>query len=448
MEPNNRERNKNNDKESRSYEKELTIEVEIQGEDRVTMMELLKKVKEECGNVIACRFKTPKKYELTMLDASGKDKLMDGLKIGNNIVVANELTRSELVVSFIALPAYITDEEILTKLRIWGVTPVSPIKRRVWPGTDIVEGTRFVKVRFPKEVLSLPYSTKFETLQGVEHFRVIHDKQIRVCRLCVQPGHIMRDCPEFLCFKCQQQGHYARECVNSRAESEEFYSDPEEGEGDHAAITSDGEQVVEAESVELEEVPPAGREEEPPAELEVVEETPAPEGEESESGAGKQRESQRDGVEPHVSCGAAATQAATIGGSMDAVLEELDLSVGGKIERDAGGVGSLTGPAPPPNDHVSTPTGLHRLPQALPFDQLSVRNGRGRALKKVTTGVSAPSAPGAGGEMRQKELTQESWKVPDTALFGEDMDSSPDAANTLKRKAREARRANEKSLKK
>lgn len=434
MDPNNKERNKNNEKESRTYEKELTVEVEIQGEDRVTMMELLKKVKEECGNVIACRFKTPKKYELTMLDTNGKEKLMDGLKIGNSIIVANELTRSELVVSFIALPAYITDEEILVKLRIWGVTPVSPIKRRMWPGTDIVEGTRFVKVRFPKEVLSLPYSTKFETLQGVEHFRVIHDKQIRVCRLCVQPGHIMRDCPEFLCFRCQQQGHYARECENNRAESEEFYSDPEGGEEDHVDITPDGEQVVDAASREMKKVPPAGREEEPSAEPEVVEETPAPEVEEAESRAGQQNVSKRDGVEPHVSCGAAAAQAAAIGGSMDAILEELDLSVGGS-----------TGHTPPPNDLVSTSTGG-------PFElyQLSARSGRGRAERKTKNGVDAPSdpAPGAGGGMRHKELPQEGRKVPDKALFGEDMDLGPEAMNSLKRKAREERRANEKSLKK
>ena len=58
------ERNRNNEKENRAYEKELTIEVEIQGEERVTMMQLLKKVKEECGTVIACRFKTKEAKEV------------------------------------------------------------------------------------------------------------------------------------------------------------------------------------------------------------------------------------------------------------------------------------------------------------------------------------------------------------------------------------------------
>ncbi len=30
------------------------------------MMEVLKKVREECGVVIGCRYKTPREYELTM----------------------------------------------------------------------------------------------------------------------------------------------------------------------------------------------------------------------------------------------------------------------------------------------------------------------------------------------------------------------------------------------
>ena len=128
--------------------------------------------------------------------------------------MAKELGNDEPVVSFLNLPAYITDEDIYEKLQGWKVNATTPIKRRMWPVTDIVDGTRFCKVKFTDSVQSLPYSTKFNTVEGFEYFRVIHDNQVKVCRLCIQPGHILKECPEFICHKCGEQGHYARECSN------------------------------------------------------------------------------------------------------------------------------------------------------------------------------------------------------------------------------------------
>ncbi len=130
-----------------------------------------------------------------------------------------------------SLPLYITDEQIIEKLLLWGVEPASAIRRKKWPGTEVYDGTRFLKVKFPDSVSSLPYSTKFETLEGLEYFRVLHDQQVRVCRLCLQSGHILRECPEFHCFRCKKQGHYARECeqqVESVAEGSEEASEEED----------------------------------------------------------------------------------------------------------------------------------------------------------------------------------------------------------------------------
>ena len=199
-----------------SYEKELTVVLELQGAESVSAMELMRAVRGLCGGLIACRSTGPRTYEVTMTHVKGKERILDGFKVGETVVHAKELCNDELMVSFLNLPAYITDAEILAKLDSWGVGAVSPIRRRMWPGTKIADGTRFLKVKFNDKVQSLPYSARFETALGPEFFRVIHDRQVKVCRMCLQPGHILRDCPEFSCHKCGVQGHYARECGSKR----------------------------------------------------------------------------------------------------------------------------------------------------------------------------------------------------------------------------------------
>ncbi len=134
-----------------NYEKRLTVLVEIVGEDRITMMQLLKKVREECGVVISCRYKNPREYELTMNEEKGKVKILDGLKIKNSRIMAKEISNNEMVVSFLNLPTYIQDKEIIGKLTDWRVTAVSTIKRRMWPGTDIADGTRFCACNISEE---------------------------------------------------------------------------------------------------------------------------------------------------------------------------------------------------------------------------------------------------------------------------------------------------------
>lgn len=199
------------------FEKELTVTLEITGEDEIPVLELLRCIRVLCGGLIACRATGARKYEVTMSHIKGKERLLDGFKIGECNILAREVCNDELMVSFLNLPAYVTDEEILQKLEGWGVSAASNIRRRMWPGTQIADGTRFLKVKFTDTVQSLPYSARFDTAAGPEYFRVIHDRQVRVCRMCLQPGHILRECPEFFCHKCGVQGHYAREC-SSRQE--------------------------------------------------------------------------------------------------------------------------------------------------------------------------------------------------------------------------------------
>lgn len=172
------------------YEKLLTVSVEVMGADNVSALELMKNVRQVCGGLFACRATGVNKYEMTMSHPRGKDRLLDGFKIRDSRVMAKELGNDELVVSFLGLPAYVNDAEILAKLRAWGVSAVSAIRRRKWPGTNIADGTRFVKVKFNETIQSLPYSVRYETATGYEYFRVIHDNQAK----CVCRRDTLREC--------------------------------------------------------------------------------------------------------------------------------------------------------------------------------------------------------------------------------------------------------------
>lgn len=199
--------------------KELTVKIDLEGQDKITPMQVIRKIRMLCWGILGCTLTGPRSIEITMSNEVERNRLMEGFKIGETRVVLSPLVSNEMTVSFLHLPNYLEDEDILEKLSSWGVTAVSPIKRRVWPRSKVCDGTRFRKVRFTEEITSLPYSTKFNTEAGMKYFRVIHDRQAKVCRLCLQPGHILREFPDFLSHKCKNQGHYAREC---REEMEKY----------------------------------------------------------------------------------------------------------------------------------------------------------------------------------------------------------------------------------
>ncbi|KAG1934529.1 hypothetical protein F2P79_019770 [Pimephales promelas] len=186
----------------------------VGGTRTVRAEDIIKAVTKLCehGGILALRPRQGKEYELTMEKEEMCDKLTDGLEIKGVKCEVKNLQNRDYVVSFMHLPVYLDDDEILEKLEGWRVTPISKIKRRRYPGTDIEDGTRFLKVRFPKEVASLPYSTKLETAEGPQYFRVVHSHQVKTCRLCTSPDHILKDCPEFQCYKCEERGHFARDC--------------------------------------------------------------------------------------------------------------------------------------------------------------------------------------------------------------------------------------------
>ncbi|KAJ7992777.1 hypothetical protein DPEC_G00282220 [Dallia pectoralis] len=63
------------------YGKEPTVEVEVEGTENGSMMKVLRAVKKECEEVLGCRVRGERKYELTMKNGKAKEKLMDGTRV-------------------------------------------------------------------------------------------------------------------------------------------------------------------------------------------------------------------------------------------------------------------------------------------------------------------------------------------------------------------------------
>ncbi|KAF3842782.1 hypothetical protein F7725_001631 [Dissostichus mawsoni] len=116
-----RRRWRDEDNEELRYCAKLTLGVVVEwGLNRLTMLDMLIGIQDECGEVLGCRIKG-ERYEVTMRHEEGKDKLLEGLRIkggqGGRVVGKGS-------------DGVLHDADILRKLREWGVEAVSPIKRR------------------------------------------------------------------------------------------------------------------------------------------------------------------------------------------------------------------------------------------------------------------------------------------------------------------------------
>ncbi len=204
----------------REYKKEATVTMTVKDIEDTTIISIIKAVEDKfgIGKLIGLRRKNNNEFEMTMESEMDRDTLLNGIMINGQECEIRKLCATERMVSFLSLPSYIEDEEIIQKLTNWGVTPILPLRRRFYPGTTVADGTRFIKVKFPQEVTSLPYNTRFMTEEGVQYFRVIHDNQVKTCRICASVEHERKDCPQFRCRDCLEQGHYARDCKVPRCQ--------------------------------------------------------------------------------------------------------------------------------------------------------------------------------------------------------------------------------------
>lgn len=151
--------------------------------EKMTVMMIIKTVEEKTGvgKLFGLRKKSNFDYELTMENQTDCDKLKDGLLV--DYVKLKEWSL------FLHLPNYFKDDEIIQKLVDWGVNPILPLRRIYHPGTTVADGTRFLRVKFPQDIVTLPYNVKFDTEEGPKYFRVIHDDQLKTCRICASTDH-------------------------------------------------------------------------------------------------------------------------------------------------------------------------------------------------------------------------------------------------------------------
>ncbi|CAC5397699.1 unnamed protein product [Mytilus coruscus] len=84
-------------------------------------------------------------YDVTFDCKENAFKMLRGVEIANRDFECSMMFSDITVVSVIKLPSYICDDEITSKIECKGVKVVSPVYRRTVPGTQVADGTRFMR---------------------------------------------------------------------------------------------------------------------------------------------------------------------------------------------------------------------------------------------------------------------------------------------------------------
>ena len=164
------------------------------------------------GTVYCCSPRNDGYYEVTLSSKDLLNNLHNSITVNDEVYTVSPMVNEKVVVSFMNLPSYITDEEIYNKLGMYGIMDVETIQRRRIQGTQWEDGTRFTRVKFPAGMSSLPYTMKFKTHEGYDFFKVIHNNQTKVCFHCLSEGHEKWECPSIQCQNCGHYGHIQYNC--------------------------------------------------------------------------------------------------------------------------------------------------------------------------------------------------------------------------------------------
>lgn len=209
----------------RVFAKEATVVLDVGDNRKVPGLDVISAVEEKYGkgSLFACVPRSGNCFEVTLATSSIAEKMSTGLKMKGYIYPATLLYSDIVVVSFMHLPAYILDREIENNLRDLRCEVRSPVYRRYYPGTHVADGTRYVNIKFPSGVKSLNYLMKFNTVHGIQMFKVKHDNMTKVCSNCLSSDHLFATCPNFKCYQCGLQGHVKKRCTTEVCRKCHYY---------------------------------------------------------------------------------------------------------------------------------------------------------------------------------------------------------------------------------
>lgn len=205
----------------KAYARDCTIRIERVNTNAVKERIIIEEVETISGlnTVLAVVQHDASSYDVTMDCKVNALKLLSGISIGSRDYSVSLMYSDITVVSIMKLPSYIPDEDIKIKLAVKGVNVVSPIYRRTVPGTQVADGTRFMRCRFPPNVVALPWTMPFKIGSEIKYFRVVHNNQAKVCSECLSPDHMKKDCPYFECHGCGESGHPMKYCKADKCSS-------------------------------------------------------------------------------------------------------------------------------------------------------------------------------------------------------------------------------------
>ncbi|VDI72674.1 Hypothetical predicted protein [Mytilus galloprovincialis] len=167
--------------EIKRYSRDCTIRVIGISTENVQAISVIRAIEHVTGlnSVLAVVKDDTSSYDVTLDSKSNAAKILSGVEILDKDYECSLMYSDTTVVSFMYIPAFIDDDDIIDMLRDRGIKIVSPVFRRVVPGTQVADGTRFVKCVFPPHIIALPWSMPFKVGKNTKYYKCVHNNQTK-----------------------------------------------------------------------------------------------------------------------------------------------------------------------------------------------------------------------------------------------------------------------------